>query len=46
MCKENQLHRILQATTTERISDEQLWFFPDDFQKKIEKRIDILHESR
>lgn len=44
--KKIQLHRILQATTTERISDEQLWFFPDDFQKKIEKRIDILHESR
>lgn len=39
--KKVQVSRIHNSITTEIVSDEQLWFFPDDFQKKIEKRIDI-----
>lgn len=37
-----QTPKIFQTKTTEHISDEQLWFFPDDFQKKVENEIDIL----
>jgi predicted nucleotidyltransferase len=36
-----QLLTIRRHTTTEKISDKQLWFFPDDFQKKLEKKISI-----
>ena len=37
-----QLVTIRRHTTTEKISDKQLWFFPDDFQKKLEKKIEIV----
>ncbi len=36
-----QIRTILSHTTSEIVSDTQLWFFPDDFQKKIQKDIDI-----
>lgn len=41
IAKHVQLHIIRRHTTTERISDRQLWFFPDDFQKKLEKKVSI-----
>jgi hypothetical protein len=39
--KKIQVSRINNSRTTEIVSDQQLWFFPDDFQMKIEKRVDI-----
>ena len=39
--KQLQIDAILSHRTTETISDQQLWFFPDDFEKKIKKDINI-----
>ncbi len=41
LAKKIQLFFIRRHTTTERISDKQLWFFPHDFQKKLEKKVEI-----
>ncbi|MCX7996694.1 MAG: hypothetical protein N2691_02940 [Patescibacteria group bacterium] len=40
-----QLPRIQRHTTRERITDTQLWFFPDDFQDKLSERIVLRHLS-
>lgn len=36
-----QLYSIHRRRTNEIISDTQLWFFPDDFEKKLRKKIEI-----
>lgn len=46
VAKRIQISRVLHNKTTEEISDQQLWFFPDDFQKKLEKHIDIHRKQR